>query len=71
MDSNWIIEVLMHGDERDPDIKQRLEGLSKLIEEKRFSEAQSEIARLRSEVGNSDRLQRAASLLERIQLLGR
>lgn len=71
MDSNWIVEVLMEGAERNPAIKGRLEKIFRLIEEKNLPAAEAEITKLRGETGNSDRLQRAASLVERIKLLGK
>jgi predicted ATP-binding protein involved in virulence len=71
MDSNWIVEVLMAGQERNPAIKHRLEHIFTLIEQKNLPAAEEEITRLRSETGNSERLQRAASLVERIKILGR
>jgi hypothetical protein len=71
MDCNWIVEVLMEGAERNPAIKGRLEHIFTLIEQKDLPAAEEEITSLRSETGNSDRLQRAASLLERIKLLGK
>jgi predicted ATP-binding protein involved in virulence len=71
MDSNWIVEVLMDGAERNPTVKGVLEHIFRLIEQKNLPEAEKEITKLRSETGNSDRLQRAASLVERIKLLGK
>jgi len=71
MDSNWIIEVLMGGAERNQSVKERLEKIFSLIDHKELTAAEEEIVKLRSETGNSDRLQRAASLIERIKTLGR
>lgn len=71
MDSNWIVEVLMEGAERNPTIKGRLENVFRLIEQKDLRAAEEEITKLRTETGNSDRLQRAASLVERIKVLGK
>jgi hypothetical protein len=71
MDSNWIVEVLMGGAERNLNVKRRLEHIFALIDRKELPGAEEEIGKLRSETGNSDRLQRAASLVERIKLLGR
>jgi predicted ATP-binding protein involved in virulence len=71
MDSNWIVEVLMDGQERNPAIKHRLEHIFTLIDQKNLQAAEGEITKLRSETGNSERLQRADSLVERIKLLGR
>ena len=71
MDSNWIIEVLMGGAERNQSVKERLENIFSLIDRKELAAAEEEIVKLRSETGNSDRLQRAASLIERIKTLGR
>ena len=71
MDSNWIVEVLMEGAERNPTVKGRLENIFRWIEQKNLPAAEEEITKLRSETGNSERLQRAASLVERIKLLGK
>jgi len=71
MDCNWIIEVLMGGAERNPEIKKRLDRIFGLIDRKELSAAEEEIRNLRCEMGNSDRLQRAASLIERVKLLAR
>jgi|APCry1669189204_1035204.scaffolds.fasta_scaffold17558_2 predicted ATP-binding protein involved in virulence len=71
MDSNWVVEVLMEGAERNPTIKGRLENIFRLVEQKDLPAAEEEITKLRSETGNSDRLQRAASLVERIKVLGK
>lgn len=71
MDSNWIIEVLMQGAERNATVKSRLEQIFALIDHKDLDAAAKEVAELRAETGNSDRLQRAASLIERIKTLGR
>jgi len=71
MDSNWIVEVLMGGAERNPKIKTRLDHIFALIDHKDLPAAEKEIGKLQGETGNSDRLQRATSLIERIKLLGR
>jgi len=61
----------MEGAERNPTIKGRLENIFRLVEQKDLPAAEEEITKLRSETGNSDRLQRAASLVERIKVLGK
>ena len=71
MDSNWIVEVLMEGAERNQTIKDQLKNIFTLIDQKNLPAAEAEITKLRSETGNSERLQRAASLVERIKLLGK
>ena len=71
MDSNWIVEVLMEGTERNQTIKDQLKHIFTLIDQKNLPAAEAEITKLRSETGNSERLQRAASLVERIKLLGK
>lgn len=71
MDSNWIIEVLMQGAERNATVKSRLEHIFALIDQRDLDSAAKEAAELRADTGNSDRLQRATSLIERIKVLGR
>lgn len=69
MDSNWILKVLMEADEQDPPIKAEIEGVFKLISERQLSMACEEIVSLRTRIGNTESIQRAASTVERIKLL--
>jgi predicted ATP-binding protein involved in virulence len=76
MDSNWILDVLMEGDRLDPHVKIRLENIFRLIEERlvnpnALKDAEAEVKSLRSISGNSERLQQAASLIERLKVLGK
>lgn len=71
MDSNWVIEVLMGGSQCNQQIKARLAHIFQLITDKKLSDAEREALSLRGEIGNSDELQRAVSLIERIKVLGK
>jgi predicted ATP-binding protein involved in virulence len=70
MDSNWVVEK-MGGDKCDPKIKADLNAIFKLIDDKKILDAESEVLRLRGEIGNTNDLQRAMSLIERMRLLGK
>ncbi|MBJ6727578.1 AAA family ATPase [Geomesophilobacter sediminis] len=71
MDSNWILQVLMGADEQDPDIKEELHVVHKLISDKKLVEADKMIYELRQRIGNNEALQRAASTVERVRVFGR
>ena len=71
MDSNWVVEVVMGGSKCDPQVKTRLEQVFKLINDKKLADAETEALTLRGEIGNSDELQRAVSMIERIKVLGK
>jgi predicted ATP-binding protein involved in virulence len=71
MDSNWVVEVIMGGSKCDPQVKTRLEGVFKLISDKKLADAETAALNLRGEIGNSDELQRAVSMIERIKVLGK
>lgn len=71
MDSNWVVEVLMGGSKCNAQVKDRLAKVFQLIKDRNLSEAEREALRLRGEIGNSDELQRAVSMIERIKLLGK
>ncbi len=71
MDSNWVVEVLMGGSKCNAKVKARLEKVFALIQAKKLPEAEKEALFLRGEIGNSNELQRAISMIERIKLLGK
>jgi predicted ATP-binding protein involved in virulence len=71
MDSNWVVETIMGGTKCTPVVKRQLERVFRLIKEKNLAEAEQEAQLLRGEVGNSDDIQRAVSMIERIKLLGK
>lgn len=71
MDSNWVVDVLMGGSKCNEQVKQRLSKIFELINNKDLNAARDEALHLRGEIGNSDELQRAISLIERIRVLGK
>lgn len=71
MDSNWVVEVLMGGSKCNGQVKDRLANVFQLIKDRKLAEAEREALLMRGEIGNSDELQRAVSMLERIKLLGK
>lgn len=71
MDTNWILTVLMDADNVDPLIKDRIESIFNLITKKHLEDAHREVVELRQEIGPSEILQRAASTIERMRILGR
>lgn len=71
VDSNWILNVLMGADEMDQDVGRELEDISKLIQARELEIAKTKISFLRNSFGNTMATQKLASLLERIERLGR
>ena len=71
VDSNWILNVLMGADEMNQDIGRELDDISRLIHARELEEARAKITALRNRVGNTAATQKLASLLERIERLGR
>lgn len=71
VDSNWILNVLMGADEMDQDVSRELEDISRLIQARDLETAKAKISFLRNSVGNTVATQKLASLLERIERLGR
>jgi predicted ATP-binding protein involved in virulence len=71
-DSNWILSVLMGADEMNEDVESKLENASRMISERNLDGAKELIHTLRSDVkGNTDAIQRLASMIERIERLGK
>ena len=71
MDSNWILKVLMGGNEMDPDIKRDIKEVQNLAVKKDFKKAREILKSLRERVGNSKQIQYAASTIDRVELLGK
>ena len=70
MDTNWVLRVLMGTGEQNLGIQRRLDAIFKLIAQQKLDEAEGNVRQLRQEIGNSEALQRAASTIERIRILG-
>jgi predicted ATP-binding protein involved in virulence len=71
MDTNWVLQVIMGVDERDPHVKQRIAASFGMIQRGELDRAEQEIDRLRQEIGSSEDLQRASAMIQRIRLMGR
>jgi len=71
VDSNWILNVLMGADEMNPDVGRELEDISRLIQARELGAAKAKVAALRNRDGNTAATQKLASLVERIERLGR
>ena len=71
VDSNWILNVLMGADEMNQAVGRELEDISRLIQARELAAAKAKVAALRNRVGNTAATQKLASLLERIERLGR
>ncbi|WP_333627709.1 AAA family ATPase [Stenotrophomonas cyclobalanopsidis] len=70
-DSNWILSVLMGAEEISQEVEAKLENVSRLISGRDLDNARSQISSLREDVGNTEAIQRLASMIERIGRLGR
>ena len=71
VDSNWILNVLMGADEMNQAVGRELEDISRLIQARELAAAKAKVAALRNRVGNTAATQKLASLLERIERIGR
>jgi predicted ATP-binding protein involved in virulence len=71
MDSNWILNVLMGGNDISPEIKADIKEVERLAVKKDFSGARKILQSLRERVGNSKEIQLAASTIDRVELLGK
>jgi len=71
MDSNWILRVLMGADDQDVEVLHKLDRVFKLIAQKNLAEAEATVQQLRQQTGNSEAIQRAASTIERMRILGK
>jgi hypothetical protein len=61
----------MGGSKCNAQVKERLVRVFQLIKDRNLADAEREALLLRGEIGNSDELQRAVSMIERIKLLGK
>jgi hypothetical protein len=61
----------MGGSKINSEVKGRLDQIFKLLQEKNLAEAERNALTLRGEIGNSEYLQRAISMIDRIKVLGR
>ena len=71
MDTNFILEFLMNTDERDEQTKSDLKCIARLIEEEQYTDAEQEITRVRSKVGDFAELVRLQTRIDRIRLLSK
>lgn len=65
MDSNWILRHIQDSDDRDPAIEAKLSSIFEAIEEAEFEQAESEIVKLRAEIGEHPDLVEAEALINR------
>jgi ABC-type multidrug transport system ATPase subunit len=70
-DSNWILSVLMGAEDISQEVEAKLENASRLISDRDLDNARLQISSLRVDVGNTEAIQRLASMIERIERLGR
>lgn len=71
MDTNWVLQVVMDVDERDPGVKRSIAACFGMIQRGELDSAERKINELRQEIGSSEELQRASALIQRIRLMGR
>ena len=71
MDSNWILQVLMHGNKMDTEVEKAVKEIQQLASSRDFAGARRILATLRERVGNNEEIQFAASTIDRIELLGK
>jgi predicted ATP-binding protein involved in virulence len=71
MDSNWILKVLMGGNEMDPALEKEIKAVQDYAARREFRQARELLKSLRERVGNSEEIQFAASTIDRIELLGK
>ncbi|MEY2726024.1 MAG: hypothetical protein RLZZ458_1891 [Planctomycetota bacterium] len=71
MDSNWVVEVIMGGTKVNAEVKTQLNEIFRLLRDKKFHEAEQSALALRGRIGNSEDLQRAISMIDRVKVLGR
>jgi predicted ATP-binding protein involved in virulence len=70
-DSNWILNVLMGADEMSQEVDAKLESVARLISQRNLREAKESVYALRADVGNTEKIQRLSSIIERIERLGK
>ena len=71
LDSNWILNVLMGGRDKNTQVEADLNKIKDLLMQKDYDGANAVLQDLRRKVGNSGAIQRAASSIERFKLLGK
>lgn len=71
MDSNWILNVLMGAEDKNQKVTADLEKIKDLLMAGEIENATAILHELRSTVGNSYAIQRAASSIERFRILGK
>jgi predicted ATP-binding protein involved in virulence len=70
MDTNWLLKYLMETEERDPEFRQELEEIRKLIDdEEDYGQAQRRIDRLKAEIGDFPELTRLQTRIDRFTLI--
>lgn len=65
MDSNWVLRHLMGADDRDHEVKTKLEEIENLINSFHLKAAQAKIDALRNEIGNHPDLVRYSARIDR------
>jgi len=66
MDSNWILKHVMEADDRDNEIKQRLDEADRLILKLEFEAAKDTLSRLRHDIGNHPDIVRLSTRIDRL-----
>jgi predicted ATP-binding protein involved in virulence len=66
MDSNWILKHVMEADDRDKEIKHRLEETDRLILKLEFEAAEEALRRLRDDIGNHPDIVRLSARIDRL-----
>jgi predicted ATP-binding protein involved in virulence len=70
MDTNWLLKYLMGTEERDPEFRQELEEIRKLIDdEEDYEQAQRRLDKLKAEIGDFPELTRLQTRIDRFTLL--
>jgi len=70
-DSNWILNVLMGADGQSEIVKEHLAAVSSMIADKNLDAAAEKVLALRQSIGNTESIQRLASTIDRMRLLGK
>jgi uncharacterized protein HemY len=65
MDSNWILKHVMGADDRDREVKVKLEEIENFINSFHLEAAQAKIDELRSTIGNHPDLVRFSARIDR------
>ncbi len=69
MDSNWILRHIMEADDRNPEVRQALDSIIKLIRDGDIAKSRAQIAKLRRAIGESPDLAAADAMASRAELL--